>query len=58
MHDEMLGMNGDQEVTICCYYCDDTGKVTEKTPEDIKLIKTALHNTQYFTCLDEEQIDR
>jgi hypothetical protein len=29
-----------------------------KTPAETKLIEHALHNNSYFTCLDEEQIQR
>lgn len=30
----------------------------QKTQEDIRLIKLALHRSGFFTCLDEEQINR
>lgn len=30
----------------------------QKSPEDIRLIKRALHRSRFFTCLDEDQIQR
>jgi CRP-like cAMP-binding protein len=30
----------------------------KKTKEDVDLIKLALHRSRYFTCLDEDQIER
>jgi Ca2+-binding EF-hand superfamily protein/CRP-like cAMP-binding protein len=31
---------------------------TEKSKEEIELIRLALHRNPYFTCMDEEQIER
>ena len=35
-----------------------TSTASSKTPEDIELIRLALHRNPYFTCMDEEQIER
>lgn len=33
-------------------------QIIEKSPEDEELIRLALHRNSYFTCMDEEQIER
>ena len=33
-------------------------KAHKKTKEDVELIKLALHRSRFFTCLDEDQIER
>ena len=35
-----------------------TVNITKKSPKDVHLIKLALHRSRFFTCLDEDQIQR